>query len=662
MRIATKLNLVFLVGVFAVMFIGYSAYGGIKSMGEEFATVKEDFNSLKNDRIKELELLSEMSISVLHQQHCFDDYLSKRDPGTVEKLNSYHKTFRDDLYALERIPGGVGRDYSQDIAELSQEEASAHGLMVTVIESSLQLNESYAQLQKSIEGLHHAEHELGNVVDEMLAESQGQANSKRRDVVYKLRLDSYTSLEHAIAYAMTGYPSDKEGYEEGIENVKKDLETYMDEGGDPDLYVTASTAIKNVFTLVNVTFAQYEEVQRLKTVEDANINDVHERGANLYVVVAGLRDFVYYDVEQVTEDLEAATEKYELLLKDTVLSVIYYTATAVIFAVVGSFLLSRHITRPIVKLQRVAKEFGKGNLDASADITSGDEIEDLSVSFEEMAKKLKESYEGLGQKVEERTSEVQESRDTILNMLDDLKATQTSLKVAYDELKDIDRMKTNIISNVSHELRTPITIVTGVLDLAMDEEDSDARNELLKRGKIAIVRQNKVVENLIDASKTVKQTHEFKFTSFDISDVVLLSVKEAESSVKGKDITIKTSIPDDMPKVRADFSAVERVLDNLLDNAIKFNRGGVEVVVSAKNKGNFVEISVKDTGIGIPAECMSRIFDRLYQVDPTTTRTYSGTGMGLAVAKDIIKAHKGEIRVETEKGKGSTFYFTLPVG
>lgn len=256
----------------------------------------------------------------------------------------------------------------------------------------------------------------------------------------------------------------------------------------------------------------------------------------------------------------------------------------------------------------------------------------------------------------------QKSQNAILNMLEDLRESEEHLKRAYEELKDIDRMKTNIISNVSHELKTPITIVTGVLDLAMDEDDKETRNELLKRGKMAMVRQNKVVENLIEASRLVKRAYEFRFTSFDISDVVLLSVRGIEHNAERKDIKIKTSIPGGIPKIKADFSAVKRVLDNLLDNAIKFNKEGGEVLVSAKSKGNFVEVSVKDTGIGIPAEHMPRIFDRLYQVDSDSTRMYSGTGMGLAVAKDIIKAHRGEIWVESEKGNGSTFYFTLPVG
>lgn len=253
------------------------------------------------------------------------------------------------------------------------------------------------------------------------------------------------------------------------------------------------------------------------------------------------------------------------------------------------------------------------------------------------------------------------NQDAILNMLEDLRESEEHLKKAYVELKDIDRIKTNILSNVSHELKTPITIVTGVLDLCMDETETEVRNELLKRGKMAIRRQNKVVENLIEASKVMKRTYGFKFTSFDISDAVLLSVREIEPDAERNDVKIKTLVPENISKVRGDFSAIKRVLDNLLDNAIKFNGGKREVVISAKNRGDFVEVSVKDTGIGVPTKHVPKIFDRLYQVDSDSTRVYSGTGMGLSVVKDIIKAHSGEIRIESKKGEGSIFYFTLPI-
>ncbi|MFQ6136242.1 MAG: sensor histidine kinase, partial [Candidatus Hydrothermarchaeales archaeon] len=127
------------------------------------------------------------------------------------------------------------------------------------------------------------------------------------------------------------------------------------------------------------------------------------------------------------------------------------------------------------------------------------------------------------------------------------------------------------------------------------------------------------------------------------------------------EIEIKTSIQEDLPKVRADFDELKHVLLNLLDNAIKFNRKGGEVLIEAGQKGDVVEVSVSDTGIGIAEEHLEKVFDRLYQIDVSTTRKHGGIGMGLAVAKEIVEAHGGRIWVESEIGKGSHFCFTVPV-
>ncbi|MFQ6137425.1 MAG: sensor histidine kinase, partial [Candidatus Hydrothermarchaeales archaeon] len=127
------------------------------------------------------------------------------------------------------------------------------------------------------------------------------------------------------------------------------------------------------------------------------------------------------------------------------------------------------------------------------------------------------------------------------------------------------------------------------------------------------------------------------------------------------EIEIKTSIQEDLPKVRADFDELKHVIINLLDNAIKFNRRGGKVLIEAGPQGNVVEVSVSDTGIGIAEEHLEKIFDRLYQVDISTTRKHGGIGMGLAVAKEIVEAHGGEITVKSELGKGSRFRFTLPI-
>ncbi|MEE8401029.1 MAG: ATP-binding protein, partial [Candidatus Hydrothermarchaeaceae archaeon] len=353
-------------------------------------------------------------------------------------------------------------------------------------------------------------------------------------------------------------------------------------------------------------------------------------------------------------------------MRNTVLPVLLIGLA--LFTVAGFLLVSR-ITTPIEKLTGISSSMSAGNLDARADITSDDEIAELSSAFNQMAEDLKEYSGGLEKKVEERTEELENafkelanSRMALLNMLEDLGEAKEHLERAYDELEGIDRMKSNIISNISHELKTPITIVLGILDLAIDEIEEESRNSLLKRGRSAMLRQARVVEDLVEASRFFKRTRELKHSTFDISATLKLTIGDLKSSAENKGIMIKTSIPNDISKVRADFSSIKHVMDNILDNAIKFTDSGGEIVISAKNKDGYVEVAVKDTGIGIPQKKMSKIFDRLYQIDSDESRMYSGTGMGLAVAKEIIEVNNGKIWVESKKGEGATFYFTLPSG
>jgi signal transduction histidine kinase len=120
-------------------------------------------------------------------------------------------------------------------------------------------------------------------------------------------------------------------------------------------------------------------------------------------------------------------------------------------------------------------------------------------------------------------------------------------------------------------------------------------------------------------------------------------------------------IEKNLPFVKANQKQVEHILRNLINNSIKFNKKGGKISIDAKKKGKFVEVAIKDTGIGIPKDKLPRVFDRFYQIDSSTVRVYGGTGLGLSVVKELIEVHGGEIGVESSPGKGSRFRFTLPI-
>ncbi len=259
--------------------------------------------------------------------------------------------------------------------------------------------------------------------------------------------------------------------------------------------------------------------------------------------------------------------------------------------------------------------------------------------------------------LENRIKDLTDSRTVIINMMSDLEAARKELQRAYDELKELDRMKSDIISNVSHELRTPITIAKGVIELAMEELAPEERKDLLARGKGALVRLNQVVSELVSAAG-MGRTRMSK-GEVSIGEVIEDVVGEVSPLAQERKITIEAKV-EGSPVVEGDPDALRKVVYALVDNAVKFNKEGGAVKVAAGAEDQRAWLSVEDTGIGIPREESEKIFQPLYQVDATPTRKYPGIGMGLTIARDIVIAHKGRINVESEVGKGSKFTVALP--
>lgn len=256
--------------------------------------------------------------------------------------------------------------------------------------------------------------------------------------------------------------------------------------------------------------------------------------------------------------------------------------------------------------------------------------------------------------------DVKLSRDALLNVVEDVEESKNKLQAAYEELKTLDELKRDIVANVSHELRTPITICKSAIELAMEEKDGKKRNELLAMGRNALLKQNRIVGDLIDVARMERGALKREFESVDLKQAVEAVVDEMLPVARKNEVKVKTSIPESL-KVRADFDELRHMLSNLIDNAIKFSKEGGEVLIEAKRRGEFAEVSVSDTGIGIAKEHLSKVFERFYQADSSSTRRYGGTGLGLAVAQEIVEAHGGKIWAESEVGKGSRFTFTIPL-
>ena len=250
---------------------------------------------------------------------------------------------------------------------------------------------------------------------------------------------------------------------------------------------------------------------------------------------------------------------------------------------------------------------------------------------------------------------------TVLIDITDLVKNEVKLKTEINDLRYFDDMRKNLIANVSHELRTPITVSLSGIELIKLEDNTERRNELLDILLNNLHRQNRIIDDLVDISNIKRGTIKLNVEDVDLETILIKVKNEIEFVALKKNIKITTDIQKNLPKIRFDFDELKHILYNLLDNAIKFNKDEGKVTIEASKEGDFIKVCVADTGIGIDIEKLERIFERFYQIDSRTTRKYSGTGMGLAIVNELVAAYGGKVWVESEPGKWTRVFFTIPL-
>jgi signal transduction histidine kinase len=215
---------------------------------------------------------------------------------------------------------------------------------------------------------------------------------------------------------------------------------------------------------------------------------------------------------------------------------------------------------------------------------------------------------------------------------------------------------------VSHELRTPLTTIKGFVSIVLNEDTGPLNNQqrhFLETSDRAIDRLTLLVSDLLDISRIEAGQIKMQLRPTSVLELCQRLETSFGPQLKAQNITLTIKIPEHLPRVLADPHRITQVFDNLLSNAIKFTtKGGI--TVSAIDKGDFVLISVKDTGSGIPAEEHDKIFDKFYQIKVGSGYPSKGTGLGLAIVKSIVESHRGKVWVESEPGKGADFRFILP--
>ena len=229
-------------------------------------------------------------------------------------------------------------------------------------------------------------------------------------------------------------------------------------------------------------------------------------------------------------------------------------------------------------------------------------------------------------------------------------------------LKELQRVRQDFVANVSHELRTPLTTIKGyaetLLEGAWKEEVAYPFIEVIKRHAD---RLTKIVEDLLALSKIESKEFQLRKEQLPVSDLIEDAVDLVKERAEKKQISIARHPGLSFPAIDGDRDYLEQVLVNLLDNAIKYTPEGGRIEISVQEKEDQeVLFLVRDNGIGIPREDLSRIFERFYRVDKGRSQEMGGTGLGLSIVKHIVQAHGGRVWAESQLGKGSSFFFTLP--
>jgi signal transduction histidine kinase len=293
-------------------------------------------------------------------------------------------------------------------------------------------------------------------------------------------------------------------------------------------------------------------------------------------------------------------------------------SVAIAIALILTFVLSRRITSPIGALARAARRLGHGDLSQRVRVESEGEVAALAQAFNSMA----------------------------------------------GDLEYAEQLRRNMVADVAHELRTPLSNIQGYLEAIRDgvvEPDASAIRSLNEEASLL----SRLVNELQELSLAEAGELKLVFQAEDITNLVKQAVPPWQPQLAAKEISLSLDLPDDLPLVSIDWQRINQVLHNLLENAVAHTlRGGVINVaagVAGSGGGKWVEVSVSDTGEGIPAGDVPHIFERFYRVDKSRARATGGSGLGLTITKRLVEAHGGRITVQSKPGKGSRFSFTLPV-
>ena len=318
--------------------------------------------------------------------------------------------------------------------------------------------------------------------------------------------------------------------------------------------------------------------------------------------------------------------------------VLLSTAVATIPAALIALFYARYFSHKLAAIIGYASQLARGNFEPRLPAPGNDELGLLGKQLNETGEKLQAMFE--------------------------------QLQREHLELEKLERIRKDFVINVSHELRTPLASIQGYTETLLDGAIHDPEHNIRF---LNIVRQNaerlgRLTSDLLTLSRIELKTQKFQFALYYANQLLRDDVDTMRPMAEKKTITITLEPGPEDAEVFCDAEAVHQILANLLDNALKYTPEGGKIFVRARiadesgdRNGQFVEICVRDTGIGIPEDELPRLFERFYRVDKARSRALGGTGLGLAIVKHLVRAQGGEVSVTSEPNKGSSFIFTLPM-
>ncbi len=260
--------------------------------------------------------------------------------------------------------------------------------------------------------------------------------------------------------------------------------------------------------------------------------------------------------------------------------------------------------------------------------------------------------------------ELQNQAEELREQANELKKGKLAMEQKNREVTKANRTKSEFLANMSHELRTPLNSIIGFSEVLEDQtfgELNVKQKKYVNNIRTSGVLLLQLINDILDLSKVESGKMELNYEEFSLPDAIKESHIIMKTQMDKKNISYKMEVDEQLSFIKADRKKFKQIMHNILSNAVKFTPAGGKIAVTAKRADEFVEISVKDTGIGIKPEDQERIFDEFQQIDSKASREYEGTGLGLSLTRRFVVLHGGEICVESKPGKGSTFAFTIPL-